>query len=60
MKIPREEINAAIDEMIEEGLVEDSGARREGEVVWTITEKGRRYQALQKMLEYLDTTGDQN
>jgi DNA-binding MarR family transcriptional regulator len=60
MNLTQEEVQEALRQMILLGLVEDSGGRRDGEIMWRLTEKGRdlHYQAqvIQglKALEKLD------
>jgi chromosome segregation and condensation protein ScpB len=39
----REEIETTIQSLVERGLVRDSGRRRNGQIVWVITELGKVY-----------------
>lgn len=40
-KLTKEEVEEGVKTLVDCGLVEDSGERRNGKVVWTLTEKGR-------------------
>lgn len=56
-----QEVEEAILGLVEVGLVKDSGERRDGKIVWTITDKGKDpayAAAVLKGLEELEEMGE--
>jgi len=45
-KISVDEVRKAREELVEMGLIQDSGRRRNGQIVWVITPLGRLLAAL--------------